>query len=169
MSSPTGAMIPKASISGYKQRSVPQFTGDQMKLFQMLLGNLMGGGGLSGGMDFLSKLASGGEGAFKDIEEPAFRQLQGQLGQIGNRFADIGALGSSGFQQMASGATADLASRLQSERLGLQQGAIERLLGLSQNLLGQRPYDTFLEKKRSGWDTAGDITGMIAKFLPFFL
>ena len=163
MSSPSGSMIPRGNISGYKQRNIPQYTNDQMQLFQMLLGSLLGGEGLGGGMDFMSKLASGSPESFKDIEQPAFRQLQGQLGQLGSRFADAGALGSSGFQQMASGATANLASSLQSQRLGLQQGATERLLQLAQSILGQRPYEQIYQKKSSG------LSGLLSKALPLLL
>lgn len=166
-SAPSGSMSPKGNISGYKLRSMPNFPPQLMQLFEQLLGGAKGG--LGGGFDFLNKLASGDPEQFGQLEAPAQRQLQGQLGQIGSRFANQGALGSSGFQQMASGAATDLSERLQSQRMGLQQGAIDRLLGLSQNLLQQKPYENFLEKKRSGWDTAGDITSVIAKLLPLLL
>lgn len=149
MSSSTGSTIPRANITGYKQRQIPQFTPQQMNLFQMLLGGAEGG--LGGGLDWLSKLASGDESAFSKMEAPAHRQLQGQLGKIGSRFADMGALGSSGFQQTASGAATDLSERLQSQRVGMQQGAIDRLMNLSQNLLSQRPYEQVFQKKGKGF------------------
>lgn len=171
MSAPAGVSAPKANISGYKLRNVPNFTPGQMQLFQKLLGGLSGGGGLEGGLDFLSRLSGGDESMFEQLEAPAYSSFNKAIGQLGSRFAGFGsgALDSSAFQQATSGAASDLAQNLQSQRLGLQQGAIERLLGLSQNLLSQKPYESFLEKKRSGWDTAGDITSMLAKLIPLFL
>lgn len=157
MSSATGSMAPRGNISGYRSAQLPNFTPEMMSLFQMLLGGTQGG--LGGGLDFLSKLSSGDESQFKQLEAPAMRQLQGTLGQIGSRFANAGALGSSAFQQEASGAATDLAERLQSQRMGLQQGAIDRLLGLSQNLLQQRPFENVMTPK-TGWkDILGGLLG----------
>lgn len=171
MSAPAGTASPRGNISGYKLKQAPNFTPEQMSLFQKLLGGLSGGGGLEGGMDFLSKLAGGDEGMFDKLEAPAYSSFNKAIGQLGSRFAGFGSgsLDSSAFQQATSGAAADLGQNLQSQRLGLQQGAIERLLGLSQNLLSQKPYENFLEKERSGWDTAGDVTSLILKLLPLFL
>lgn len=160
MSAVTGYASPKQNISGYKVRQVPNFSPEQMQLFQRLLGGLTGGEGLSGGIDFLSRLASGDEEAFAGVEAPAYSAFQKSLGQLGSRFAGLGALDSSGFQQAASGMGADLAEKIQSQRLGLQQGAIERLLGLSTNLLGQKPYDTFLEEEGGGFDWGGLLGGI---------
>ncbi len=165
--SPTGVGAPQANISGYKQRSVPNFTPEQMQIFQKIFGGLQGG--LGGGLDYLSKLASGDEETFQKAEAPAYASFDKLLGQLGSRFAGMGALDSSAFQNASSGAASGLAQDLGAQRQGLQQGAIDKLLGLSQNFLGQKPYDTFLEKNKSGWDTAGDIGGLLAKFLPFFL
>ena len=159
MSSATGSMAPRGNISGYKTSQISNFTPEMMNLFQMLLGGTQGG--LGGGLDFLSKLSSGDEGQFQKLEAPAMRQLQGQLGQIGSRFANAGALGSSAFQQEASGAATDLSERLQSQRMGLQQGAIDRLLGLSQNLLQQKPYENVMSKKTGFMDILGSLLGGI--------
>jgi hypothetical protein len=167
ISAPTGASAGRNTPSGYKVRQTPNFTPEMMKLFQSLLGGAQGGA--SGGLDFLSQLASGDESAFADAEAPAYAAFDKTLGQLGSRFSGLGAMDSSAFQQATSGAAGELSQNLQSQRLGLRQGAIDRLLGLSTSLLGQKPYDTTLEKKRSGWDTAGDIAGIAAKFLPMFL
>ena len=134
-SSPTGVSAPQANISGYKTRNVPNFTPEQMQLFAKLLGGVQGG--LGGGLDFLSQLAGGEEGAFEKAEAPAYSAFQKTLGQLGTRFAGLGALDSSAFQNATAGAGQELAENLASKRLGIQQSAIERLLGLSQNLLGQ--------------------------------
>lgn len=171
MSAPAGVSAPRANISGYKLRNVPNFTPQQMQLFQKLLGGLSGGGGLEGGLDFLSKLASGDQSGFEEAEAPAYSAFNKAIGQLGSRFAGFGSgsLDSSAFQNATSGAAGELAENIQSKRLGMREGAIERLLGLSNNLLGQKSYDSFLEKKRSGWDTAGDITSILAKLIPLFL
>jgi len=158
----TGGNILPASSSGYRQRKVANFTPEQMQLFQKLLGGLNGGGGLEGGVDYLSKLAGGDEESFQQMEKPAYSAFQSQLGNIGSRFAGAGAVGSSAFQNATSGAAQSFAENLGAKRHGVQQDAIERLLGLSNNLLGQKPYDTFLEKK-TGW---GDI---LQKLLPGIL
>ena len=166
MSAPTGVSQSRGSNSGFNQ--ISNFTPEMMNLFQMLLGGAgQGLGGKGGGLEWLSKLASGDQSMFAQLEAPAMRQFQGQLGQIGSQFGDIGAMGSSAFQNATSGAAADFSERLQSQRVGLQQNAIERLLGLSQNLMGQKPFD--LQKKTSGWDTAGNIAEIIGKLLPMFL
>lgn len=166
-STSTGVTPPKANISGYKTRNVPNFTPEQMQIFKQIFGGLQGG--LPGGLDYLSKLASGDEETFQQAEAPAYASFDKLLGQLGSRFAGIGAMDSSAFQNATSGAASDLSQSLQANRQSTQQSAIDKLLGLSQNFLGQKPYDTFLEKNKSGWETAGDIGGLIAKFLPFFL
>lgn len=166
-SAPAGSTAPKSNISGFKTRQLPNFTPEQMKLFSSLVGGVQGGAGK--GLDLYSKLAGGDEGAFEQLEAPAYSSFQKSLGQIGSRFSGLGAMGSSAFQNATSGAAADLSERLQGQRMGIQQSAIDKLLGLSTSLLGQQPYENIQEQKRSGWDTAGDITSMIAKILPLFL
>jgi hypothetical protein len=59
-----------------------------------------------------------------------------------------GARHSSGFQNTANQATSDFAQQLQSQRLGLQRQAMQDLMGMSESLLGQRPYERFLTKKQ---------------------
>lgn len=138
---PTGArQIGK--IGGYKQYSMPQFTPEQMQLFQSLFSQI-------GPESYLSKLAGGDEEAFNQMEAPAMRQFQGLQGQLASRFSGMGMGGrrSSGFQNTMNQASSDFAQDLQSRRQGLQQQAIRDLMGLSNDLLGQRPYETMLMKK----------------------
>lgn len=165
----TGSNIPNSNISGYSNKRVPNFSPEQMKLFQQLLGGLQGSGGLQGGLDYLGKLAGGNEEAFGELEKPAYSAFQGQLGQIGSRFAGSGAIGSSAFQNATAGAASDFAQGLGAQRHGIQMGALDKLLGLSEHLLGQRPYENIQQKERSGLDQFGDIASIISKFLPFFL
>jgi hypothetical protein len=120
-----------------------QFTPEQMQLFQQLFGHL-------GPDSFLSKLAGGDESTFAEMEAPALRQFSGLQGNLASRFSGMGAGArrSSGFQNTANQASSDFAQGLQSQRLGLQRQAIGDLLGFSNQLLGQRPYETFATEKK---------------------
>lgn len=152
ISAPTGLSAPRANISGYKTRNVPNYTPQQMQLFSQLLGGTQGEG-LSKGLQSLQGLAGGDEEAFGQLEAPAYSAFQKTLGQLGSRFSGLGAIDSSAFQNATSGAARELSENLGSQRMGIQQNALDRLLGLSNTLLGQKPFETFLQKK-SGF---GDI------------
>lgn len=158
---PTGVNASRSSSNGYKQIKTPNFTPEQMQIFQKIFGGLQGG--LDGGLDYLSKLASGDEETFQGIEKPAYSAYDKLLGQMGSRFAGVGAIDSSAFQNATSGAASSLAENLGAQRTGLQQGAIDKLLGLSTSFLGQRPYDTFLDKDE-GFDWGGLIGGALGSF-----
>jgi hypothetical protein len=145
--------------SGYKQ--VSTFSPDMMKLFQSLLGGIGQGGGAA--TNYLSRLASGDESAFEQSEAPAYAAFNKSLGQIGSRFSQFGAQDSSAFQNAVAGEGGKLAMDLQGQRSQLQNSAIDRLLGFSNQLLGQQPHA--LQKDNSGFDF-GDILG---KALPALL
>lgn len=138
----TGNVIPK----GTRQGQIQQFTPEQMQLFQQLFGQL-------GPESFLGKLAGGDQSMFEQLEAPAMRQFQGLQGQTASRFSGMGtgARHSSGFQNTANQQTSDFAQALQSQRMGLQNQAIQDLMGLGNQLLGQRPYEQFLMKKPKPW------------------
>lgn len=138
--------IPK----GYKAGALQQFSPEQMQLFQQLFSNV-------GPDSYLSRLAGGDESIFKEIEAPAFRQFQELQGDIGSRFSNMGmgARRGSGFQNSANQQSSDFAMQLQSQRQGLQQQAIKDLMGLSSELLGQRPFErTLTEKSKPWWQEA---------------
>jgi hypothetical protein len=141
-----GNKIPK----GYQEGRLQQFTPEQMQLFQNLFSQL-------GPDSFLSKLAGGDEGTFAQIEAPALRQFSGLQGNLASRFSGMGmgARRSSGFQNTANQATSDFAQGLQSRRMDLQRQALKDLMGMSNDLLNQKPYDNFLygeeEKKVPFW------------------
>lgn len=163
---PSGSASPRTATSGYTARQLPNFTPEMMNLFKSLLGGAQGGAG--GGLDFMSKLASGDESAFTSAEAPAYSAFNKTLGQLGSRFSQYGAQDSSAFQNATAGAGQDLAQNLQAQRLGLRQGAIDRLLGLSSSLLQQRPYENVLEQNPQGFDWGGLIGGAAGSFLgPF--
>jgi hypothetical protein len=160
-----GSRPPKSNISGYKQHQIQKFTPEQMQLFQMFSQALQGGlGGEGGGLDTLSRLAAGDEEIFGQLEAPAYSAFNQQIGQLGSRFGDIGAVGSSGFQNATSGAAGQFAEKLGSNRIGLQQSAIDKLLGLSTSFLGQRPFEDKFTKDSEGMDWLGLLGGALGAF-----
>ncbi len=152
--------MPKAP-KGYSWSQ--QFTPEQMELFQQLFSNLSPG-------SYLSRLAGGEQGMFDEMEAPALRQFNEIQGGIASRFSGMGmgARRSSGFQNTMSQASSNFAQDLQSKRQGLQQQAIKDLMGLGNDLLGQKPY-SLAEKPQSGWSKfaeafGGALPGAIAGF-----
>lgn len=141
--------------SGFKKGTLNNFTPEQMQLFQQLFGHL-------GPDSFLSKLASGDQGMFDEMEAPALRQFSGLQGNLASRFSGMGGLGarkSSGFQNTINSAASNFAQQLQSQRQGLQQQALQDLMGLSNQLLGQRPQENFLIQKQQNQSGLGGALG----------
>jgi len=163
----TGDTVPK----GYRKGQLQQFTPEQMQLFQQMFGQV-------GPDSYLSKLAGGDEDTFNQIEAPALRQFSGLQGNIASRFSGGGggqgalsSRNSSGFQNTMSSAASNFAQDLQSNRQNLQRQAIMDLMGMSNQLLGQRPQEQFLYEKRQkqggsgGWGALGGATlGGLAGF-----
>lgn len=136
--------------TGYNQVSIPTKSPQQMDLFRQLMGG--SSTGIGSGLDYLSTLAGGDQSQFEQLEAPALRQFGQLQGNIASRFSGMGrgARQSSGFQNVMGGAAADLAERLQSQRMGLRQSAIAQLLGLGEQLLGtQLSENVLVPKKRS--------------------
>lgn len=127
---------------GYQKGFIQQFSPEQMELFKQLFGQV-------GPDSFLSKMAMGGDENFEQLEAPAWRQFNQAQGQLASRFSGMGmgAQKSSGFRNTMGQLGSDFAQDLQSKRMGLQQQAIKDLMGLSSDLLGQRPYDQFMAEK----------------------
>jgi hypothetical protein len=111
--------------------------------------------GLESGLQHLSSMAGGGSPEFwQQLEAPALRQFGQMQGSRASRFSGMGsgARRSSGFQNVMGGAASDLAERLQSNRMSMQQQAIKDLMGMSQTLLGTDLMDTqFLAKQKPFW------------------
>lgn len=141
-SRPTGGKIP----SGYNLGQIPNFTPEQMQLFRSMFSQV-------GPDSYTGRLAAGDESLFNEMEAPALRQFNGILGGQASRFSGMGAgaRNSSGFQNTINQASSDFAQQLQSRRQGLQRGAISDLQSMSSNLLGQRPYDSFLTPKKKSF------------------
>lgn len=135
----SGNIIPK----GYNYGQLQQFTPQQMQLFKSLFGQVSSGSPLS-------RLAGGDESSFAQMEAPALRQFNQLQGNIASRFSGQGLGGrqSSGFQNTMNAASRDFASDLQSQRQQLQRQALLDLLGISETLLGQRPYEQILAPKQ---------------------
>lgn len=155
------------SRGGQTPFNMQQFTPEQMGLFQSLFGHL-------GPDSFLGRLASGDQEGFAEMEAPAWRDFQGLQGQLASRFSgaagdprQLSARRSSGFQNTMNQAGSDFAQDLQSKRMGIQNQAIQDLLGMSNQLLNQRPYQQgFLQKSPSAWQqllgALGGIGGQFA-------
>ena len=134
---------------GYQTGFLQQFSPEQMQLFQQMFGQV-------GPESFLSKLAAGGDENFEEMEAPAWRNFNQAQGQIASRFSGMGGgqgqrmlstQKSSGFRNTMGQLGSEFAQDLASKRMGLQQQAVKDLMGLSSDLLGQRPYDQFMAQK----------------------
>lgn len=146
--------------SGYSKGQLQQFTPQQLDLFKSMFSNVSPD-------SYLSKLSQGDEETFNELEAPAMRQFQGIQGQLASRFSGMGmgSRKSSGFQNTSNQAASDFAQDLQSKRMGLRNQAIKDLMGMSNELLGQRPYEKFLtEKPKSFLHEAGTgLAGVLGK------
>lgn len=155
-----GNQVPK----GYKSGQLQQFTPEQMQLFSQLFGQV-------GPDSFLSKLAGGDQSMFEQMEAPALKQFSELQGGLASRFSGMGsgARRSSGFQNTMNQASSDFASQLQSNRQNLQRQALMDLMGISSQLLGQKPYEQFLVEKPQKQNIWGNIAGGFAQGVPSFL
>lgn len=149
-------IVPK----GYQHGQIGQFTPEQQQLFQHMFSQV-------GPESFLGKLANGDQSQFEQLEAPAMRQFGQLQNSTANRFSGVGSGSrrSSGFQNELGGQTASFAEGLQSRRLGLQQQAIQELMGMSQSLLGQRPFEQFLTPEKQPWwkELLGSLSGGIGQ------
>lgn len=135
---PATGSVSNLKGTGYNAITLPNKTPQQMGLFNQ------GAEGLQQGFpEILKKLMEMSQGGNEDmwskLEAPAMRQFGQLQGNIASRFSGLGlgARKSSGFQNALGDASTDLAERLQSNRMGLQQGAQDRLMQLYQSLMGQ--------------------------------
>lgn len=156
---------------GMKIRQTPNFDPQQMELYQQLFGNVGPG-------SYLGRLAGGDQSMFDEMEAPAWKQFEQLQGQTASRFsgAGMGARHGSGFKNEMNQQGNDFLMGLQANRSQLRNQAIKDLMGMSNNLLQQSPYDTQLQErthhgrnkggKKSGWMGAGGaLLGGAAGFL----
>ncbi len=150
-STATGKWAGDKIPSGYKRYQMANYTPEQMDVFNQSLESV-------GPESYLSRLAGGDQSTFEEMERPALRQYNALQGNLASRFSGMGmgSRKSSGFQNASNQQATDFAQQLQSNRQGLQRQAIMDLHGMSQQLLGNRPYDRWLEEKQpSGWEAFG--------------
>lgn len=164
MSYPTGGMNPTSTgynqtrekvPSGYKKYSISNFTPEQMDLFQQLFSHV-------DPESYLSRLAGGDQALFDEMEAPAFRQFNELMGEMGSRFSGMGmgARKGSGFNISGTTAASNFAQDLASKRQELQRQALMDLFNMSQQLMGERPYETgLMEKKKKGLGGWGGVGG----------
>lgn len=136
------------NIQGFQK--LPNFTPEMMQLFQSLFGHLGEG-------SRTSRLAAGDEGIFNEIEAPEYSKFTAGLGGLASKFSGMGGTGarkSSGFQNEANQALSDFSQGLASRRQGLSRQALQDLFSMSNQLLGQRPFEyREEEKKPSFWES----------------
>lgn len=135
--------------TGYKQVTTPTMSQGTMDLFNKLLGG--SSEGISSGLSNLSKMASGDQSTFDQMEAPALRQFSGLQGNFSSKYAGgqgSSSLQNSRFQNAMGGANADFAERLSSNRMGMQQSAIEQLMHLAEHLLGTKTFESSLIPKK---------------------
>lgn len=127
---------------GYRQGRTSNYTPEMMKLFRSLFSQL-------GPDSDLYRMAEGDEDYYEDMEAPAWRQFQEAQGDLASRFSGsgMGARKGSGFQNAVNQQSSDFAMGLQSRRQDLQRQAIKDLMGMSGDLLNQRPYENYLVPK----------------------
>ena len=150
MSSPMGQYNQMASPKtwqsksprGYQSGFLQQMGPEQMGLMNQNIGML-------GQDSYLGRLASGDQSQFEQMEAPAWQQFQQAQGQMASRFSGMGmgAQKSSGFKNSMGQMGSDFASQLQSKRMDYRRQALEDLMGFSNQLLGQRPYEQFMAQK----------------------
>ena len=149
---PTGYVTPKEGRYNVVQAN--KLAPDQQNLFSQTINGAQKG--IGSAVDFYSKLAGGDPSMFDQLEAPAMRQFGQLQGNIASRFSQGGgdapgamsSRNSSGFQNTMGAYGAQLAEKLQSQRLSLQSGASDQLMNLYQQLMGTDMYDTIFEKKK---------------------
>jgi len=141
-SSQQAAQTKEKIPSGYNKYQISQYEPEQTELFKNQFAHLDPN-------SFLSKLAMGDESQFEEMEAPAMKQFSALQGNLGSRFSGMGmgSQKSSGFQNTMNTASQDFAGQLQANRMGLRKQAITDLMGLSNQVLNQRPYEKGLQEK----------------------
>lgn len=178
MSMPSGAYSSSGSYSnapaqtrekdpeGYSSYKINSYTDPQMQLHGQQFGQVAPN-------SYLSRLAAGDPNEFAAMEKPALQQFNALQGNIASRFSGMGmgSRKSSGFQNSMAAASQDFAGQLQSKRAEMRRQAIMDLMGLSNQILSQKPYekglvqDAYPEQGKAlgGWGSViGGVGGGIA-------
>lgn len=133
----------QSAPSGYEIGTVQKFTPQMMEIFSKLLSSISGGD-LQSGIERLSSIARGDDSAFADMEKHYYSKLEQALGQTASKFSQYGARRSSAFEQASSQAAQNVAQEIGQNRANMSQQALQSLMGLGTNLLGQQPQENVL-------------------------
>lgn len=138
-----GGNLKEKVPSGYKKGTLNTFTPEQIQLFEQMFPHLSP-------ESYTGRLAAGDESQFAEMEAPAMRQFNELQGGLASRFsgAGMGARRGSGFQNEMNAQTSNFAQDLQSKRRELRRQAIKDLMGMSSELLEQRPQEQYLVPKQ---------------------
>ncbi|CAB4132736.1 hypothetical protein UFOVP255_57 [uncultured Caudovirales phage] len=142
-----GIGVQKKALPGYDLASISRKSPQQMDLYNLLFQGSKGG--LEKGLGSLSRLAGGDENEFEQMEKPAYTALQRAGSQSASQFSGFGsgARNSSGFQNAIAGQAGDLAEKLQSRRMEIQQQSLSELLGLGRHLLSEDLFENQLVER----------------------
>ena len=119
----------------------------------------------------LARMAAGDQSYYDEMEAPALRQMSAQQSNIANRYSGggLGNRNSSGFQQEQGEYASNFAQQLQANRQSLQRQAHNDLWTMSQQFLGQQPFNRQLVNKQktgSNWKgLAGGAIGAVGGFM----
>lgn len=149
-----GNIVPK----GYDVGRLQQFTPEMMELWKNQFAHLSPDSPLA-------RMAGGDQSYFDEMEKPILRQFAGLQGNLASRFSSqgIGGRNSSGFQNTMNQASNEFAQGLQAKRTEMMNQAIRDLMGLSNQVLGQNPYENFMsqKKQKEGSGLGGIIGGAL--------
>lgn len=158
MPMPSGAYSSQERIpEGYEKFKINNYTPEQEKLSKSQYEHV-------GPNSYLSQLASGEGSAYESMEQSALRKFGDVQAGIASKFsgAGIGSRNSSGFANAQNTAASDFLKDLQAKRYEMRRNAIMDLMGITNNILNQRQYETGLvgpqEEQSSGW---GGIIGAV--------
>jgi len=139
--------------------SQPLMTDEQRNVLNQLLGGV--GGNFQQAFGAIGQQISGQNPA---MENELIRKYQQQfIPQLSEQFGGAGALGSSGFSQMASQGAQDLMSTLGAQRAQIQQQGLQNLQSLiGQGLGTQANFPTYQQPGKGALDYLSQIIGMFA-------
>lgn len=147
MSMPTG-MVKSLKGTGYNQVNTGLQDSNQRARSDLLYSG--SDSGVRAGLNQWNRLAQGDQSLFSQLEAPALRQFGELQGNLGSRFAGFGsgAINSSGFKNTANQAVSNFSEQLQSQRLGMQNEAVNQLIALSESLMNRPTFETSLLPKQ---------------------
>lgn len=141
---------------GLRGYSTPNYTPAQMNIHKQNYEAL-------GPDTDLARMAAGDQSFYDQMEAPALRQFSGIQGNLASKYSGGSGRGglsnrnSSGFQQEQGEFASNFAQQLQANRLNLQRQAHNDLWKMSQDFLGQQPFNrqTVAKKESKGNDWMG--------------